>query len=336
MGRLVFRVFLGFFALIAFAVIGGAMYEAFGRKNAVISFPPAGRMVDVGDRRIQLDCRGAGNPTVVFESGLDIYGSLSWSAVHGDVAKTTRACAYSRAGIMWSDPRDDAHDGKAVAEDLHAALNRAGERGPFVLVGHSIGGPYITIYTRYFGTEVAGLVFVDASHPEQEQRLSIAGATAASKLMLLRDKVGAALHWTGLVRAVVGASRLPLSNLHDEDAVKAYASTSLGGISKETDAREKTLSEAGTFREFGARPLVVLTAMAPWPEQVRAGLGISAAQAEQWQDAWKRMHDEQATWSSQGQHLLVPDAGHYVQLDRPDIVIKAIQMVVNKVRGNRE
>jgi len=113
-----------------------------------VSFPLQGKLVDIGGRRIQLDCRGTGSPIVIFESGLDINGSLSWSAVHDEIAKTTRACAYSRAGIMWSDPKDGPQNAKTIAEDLHAALAAAGEKPPFVLVGHSLGGPYIMTYTN--------------------------------------------------------------------------------------------------------------------------------------------------------------------------------------------
>ena len=65
-----------------------------------------GRLIDIGGgRHMQIDCRGSGTPTVVFEAGLDTMGSLSWSAVQDPVAATTRACAYSRSGIMWSEPR---------------------------------------------------------------------------------------------------------------------------------------------------------------------------------------------------------------------------------------
>src|SRR5262249_23491833 len=87
-------------ALIAFSGIG---YETIGRYRTARDFPPPGKLADIGGRRVQLDCRGTGTPAVVFEAGLDTMGSLSWSAVHDAVAGITRACTYSRAGIMWSD-----------------------------------------------------------------------------------------------------------------------------------------------------------------------------------------------------------------------------------------
>src|SRR5689334_25308998 len=97
------RIGLGVLAIIALALGVGSGYEAIGRSRAARDFPPPGKLVDIGGRRIQLDCRGTGTPTVVFEDGLDMGGSLSWFGVHDSIAKTTRACAYSRAGIMWSE-----------------------------------------------------------------------------------------------------------------------------------------------------------------------------------------------------------------------------------------
>ncbi len=329
---------LGIFALVVLATIVGVAYEMSSRRHAAQEFPPPGKLVDIGGRRIQLDCRGTGSPTVIFESGLDMNGSLSWSEVHDEIAKTTRACAYSRAGLMWSDPRDTPQSGKSIAEDLHATLSKAGEQGPFVLVGHSLGGPYIMIYTKYFGAEVAGLVFVDASHPEQDQRFDAVAKISESKLMQLRDKMGALLNWTGVVR-VVADTEEKMPNVPDrvDLAVKAYTATSLGPLLRESEAVEQTFAEAGTFRQLGDRPLFVLTSMAPFPEKATADLNMAAEaeQYKQYQEIAKQMHEEQATWSSQSQHQLVPDAGHYIQFDRPDIVIEAVRSVVEKVRANR-
>ncbi len=149
-------------ALVGVAMLAGATFEQMSRIKARRDYPPLGRMIDIGGRRIQLDCRGKGSPTVVFESGLGTSGSLDWWRVHDRIAATTRACVYSRAGMMWSDPAPEPRDGNAMAEDLHKTLSMSGEAFPIVLVAQSAGGLIAMIYTRRFPTEVAGLVMVDS------------------------------------------------------------------------------------------------------------------------------------------------------------------------------
>jgi pimeloyl-ACP methyl ester carboxylesterase len=326
------RIALGLVGLLALATVVGAGYELAGRRRAAREFPPPGRLVDVGGRLVHLDCRGAGAPVVVFEAGLDVGGALDWSSVHDSVATTTRACAYSRAGIMWSDPRPGPQSGKTVAEDLHATLARAGERPPFVLVAHSLGGPYAMTYTKHFGADVAGLVFVDASHPDQVRRL--ASVTSESSGRVTRPyKVASALAWTGLVRALAGAmGGVPHEPAAATRATAAYAATSLRAMLKEADAIDETLAEAGTVRQLGARPLMVLTAAAPLSPADLAGMKLTPAQGRQRAAIWRALQADEASWSSRGQHRLVPDAHHYIQFDRPDVVIAAVRAVIDSVR----
>jgi pimeloyl-ACP methyl ester carboxylesterase len=326
------RLAFGAAGAVALVAALGAGYEAAGRRWAARAFPPPGRLVDVGGRRIQLDCRGAGAPTVVFEAGLDPSGSLGWSAVHDSVAKGTRACAYSRAGVMWSDARPGPHSARAVAEDLHAALRNAGERPPFVLVGHSLGGPYAMAYTKYFGDEVAGLVFVDASHPDQLRRLASVAPPGPSRTERVY-KLLAALAWTGVVRAAAAVypaapNEPPLAAL----AMAAYASTSIHAVLAESDGVARTLAEAGTFRRLGRRPLFVLTATAPLPPGPLTRAKPTEAQERRRQEIWNALQADEASWSSRSQHRLVPGAGHFVHLDRPDVVIAAVRAVVDSTR----
>jgi pimeloyl-ACP methyl ester carboxylesterase len=327
------RVALGVVGLLLLAAVVGAGYEAVGRWRAARDFPPPGRLVDVGGRRIQLDCRGAGAPTVVFESGLDMGGSLNWSTVHDSVARTTRACAYSRAGIMWSDPPGRPQTGARIAEDLHAALAAAGERPPFVLVGHSLGGPYAMIYTKRFGAEVAGLVFVDASHPDQVRRLSALQVPSLAESMR-PFRIAAALAPLGVARVATAApDSAPPPPAFDVRAGAAYAPTSLRAMLAEADAFDGTMAEAGSARRLGDRPLFVLTATAPASGEALAAMKLKPEQDRQRLAIWTAMQDEEATWSSRSQHRLVPDASHYIQLDRPDVVIAAVRSVVDSVRA---
>ena len=155
------------------------------RQQTAQKYPAPGKLVDIWGRKMQIDCRGAGSPTVVLESGLDHYGSLSWAKVHDDIAQITRVCAYSRAGILWSDPAPGNFDSQRTARDLHAALTKAGEKTPLVMVGHSLGGPHIMTFTSLYDREVAGLVFVDASHPDQVERFRKVIGNASEEVPLM-------------------------------------------------------------------------------------------------------------------------------------------------------
>lgn len=323
-------------ALVALVLLVGAVYEVNGRRASAREFPPRGRLIDIGGRRIQLDCRGAGSPTVVFESGMGIDGSLSWSAVHDSIASTTRACAYSRAGIMWSDRRGGPQIGKSVADDLHATLRAAGEHPPFVMVGHSSGGPYVLAYTERYGSDVAGVVFVDASHPSQFSRFrEVTQVTLQQAIRPLR--VAAALNWTGLVRAMSASAA---SQGHEPREVArakaAYASTSLASMIAEADGFDSTLADVAASHQLGDRPLVVLTAGAPPSPGELTAMQMTAAQGKRRSAIWNAMQDEEATWSSSSQHMIVSDATHYIQFDRPDVVIAAVRSVVDSVRRRRQ
>ena len=335
MKRWLKRIGLGISALMIVTLLSGSAWEFVSRRTAAREFPPPGKLVDIGGRRIQIDCRGEGSPTVVLVSGLDTFGALSWTAVHDSIARTTRTCAYSRAGIMWSDA-GPAVTAKGVAEDLHATLEKAGENAPFVMVGHSLGGPYIMTYTKYFGEQVAGLVMVDASHPEQFARYAPI-APEATKLPLTPIKIGAALGWTGLVRFTArGTEAMPNQSADGLRASSAYISQSINGALKEAVALEASFLEAGTIRTVGDRPLIVLTAMLPMTPAQRKLLKLDEQQATAFKDVWKSMHVEEASWSSRGQHVVVPDASHYIQFYRPDIVIAAVRSVVDSVRAPRD
>lgn len=328
------KIGLALTALLAMIVAGGAAYEAIGKWQTGRNYPPMGRLVDIGGRHLQLDCRGQGSPTVVFESGLDMLGSLSWAAVHDQVAATTRACAYSRAGMLWSDPARGKRDAQAVAADLHALLQQAGETGPLVLVGHSLGGPYVLTYTQAHGDEVAGLVLVDATHPDQMPRLAEAGApTGLSATARNIQGLAASLQWTGLVRAYAHAQpTMPHLPPRAEAVMRAYAATSLGAMLVESDELEATLTQAGAARNLDGRPVVILTAMAPFTAEARQALGINDDQATRIKAIWRDLHAEVAGWSSRGWQEEVSDADHYIQFDRPDRVVAAVNAVVTQVR----
>ena len=339
------RILLGLLALLGLLLVVGSIYEALERKNATANYPPPGKLVDIGGRKMHIDCRGTGSPTVILESGLGTGGTLDWTLVHDEIAGFTRTCAYDRAGIMWSDPKDTPQDAAAVTEDLHALLKRAGIDDQLVLVGHSIGGPYTRTYTGKYGDQVAGLVMVDPSQPDQVARLGKAtGLDVHPKRASTLMHTAKALAWTGLVRFVIARGDKPklrtaaeTKRLGDALAISgAYTSGSIRGSTSELDGFDRTMDQGRAVHSFGNRPLIVLTAMAPFkPEQLK-GLGMKAEQGARFKQVWKELHTEQAAFSTRGRQQVVPDATHYIQVDRPEVVIAAVREVVDTVRADAQ
>jgi pimeloyl-ACP methyl ester carboxylesterase len=136
------------------------------RHHLAPPYAAAGKGVDFGPRSLYIDCRGSGSPTVVLEAGSGS-DSGTWSAVHDALATTTRTCAYDRAGRGRSDDRGRHTLADAIA-DLRALLAAAGEQGPYIAVGHSLGGAYARVFAGTDGAGVVGLVLVDAFNPDLE------------------------------------------------------------------------------------------------------------------------------------------------------------------------
>lgn len=316
--------------LIVCVTLFGAGYEYVVRRNAQVTYPPPGEMVDIGGRKMHLDCRGSGSPTVILEAGLDSNGSLSWDKVQDEIARVTRTCSYDRAGVMWSDPKSEPQDADAVVADLHATLGGAGITGPLVLVGHSLGGPYIMNYTRKHGEDVKGLVFVDGSHPDQLERLPAAVIDVVRVTFIY--KALAALAWTGIFQ-IVPDPELPGMPDRIKPIVQAHRGETFGANIKEMSGIENTFRQSGALRTLGDRPLVVLVGVQPLPKEQLAAMNLTAEDGEELQAVWREMSTDAATWSTRSRLQLIPDSMHYIQFQRPDLVIEAVTEVVNTVRA---
>ncbi|HEV7690597.1 MAG TPA: alpha/beta hydrolase [Hyphomonadaceae bacterium] len=326
-------------ALIALALPGLSACETVYEAQAVKEYPPPGKLVDVGGgRKIQIDCRGEGGPTVVFQAGGDVLGSLGWGPAQERISKTARACAYSRAGILWSDPAPGNFQPDEVAKDLHAALAAAGEKPPYVLVAHSRGGLYNMIFAGMYKDEIAGLVFADSSHPDQEKVFEEAGIPRGDYVTPAQD-LGLAFSWTGLMRL----SKYP-TDASIEKEVNAFYPKSAAANAREARGRGHTLEVAGKYRDLINWPVVVLARELPEQTQQRKTLdahdayllsadglddGIKAPANE---IVWRKLQSDLSTWSSRGRLQIVPESNHAFFFFKPDVVAGAIEEVLAAAR----
>lgn len=147
----------------------GSWVDWLARRSIAAAYDAQGRLVDVAGRSIYVDCRGAGSPTIVFEAGMG--GTADgWGHVFPASVKRARSCVYDRAGLGRSEPRER-HSAAGVAADLRAALAAAGEKPPFLVVGHSLGGVYARVFGSAHADEVAGIVLVDSFNPDLFERI---------------------------------------------------------------------------------------------------------------------------------------------------------------------
>ena len=149
----------GIVAALLILILAGWIFEPIAEAADAKAYPPPGQMVDVGGYRLHINCTGSGSPTVVIETGWGD-SSASWGWVQPEVAKTTRICTYDRAGMGWSETSPQPRTAREFAKELHTLLAKANEPGPYVLVGHSLGGYTVRVYAHDYPEEVAGLVLM--------------------------------------------------------------------------------------------------------------------------------------------------------------------------------
>lgn len=299
--------------------------------------------MDLGGHRIHMNCTGKGSPTVVVENGLGDF-SFNWMLVQTQVSKFTRICTYDRAGYAWSDPGPKPRTFAQLNLELRDVLAKLGEKGPFILVGHSYGGPVIRNFAITYPHDVAGMVQVDAAF--EGMRVGIGGGKT---LRLGEDAKGRIIPAPHEEMAESDKPVLPpeapqspqqLDQLYrvlpEADQKLQLWAQSLPVIqdaeASQTDwsgeyfAKWMKTSQAGTL---GSIPLVVLT-------RADGGYGndqdVPAAQLEKERKQGQAML---VTLSTNSKHVIVK-SGHNMELEAPDQVSAAIRMVVEALRNKRK
>jgi pimeloyl-ACP methyl ester carboxylesterase len=257
------RSFLFLLGLVFLAAIISSIYQARATTNDLKAHPAPGQMVNVDGLMYHLNCLGTGSPTVILEAGLG-ESSLSWYPVQAEIAKTTRVCAYDRAGLGWSESTNKPMSPEQVATNLHTLLQNAGIAAPFILVGHSRGGVFVRSFYHLFQAEVQGMVLVDSTHENvgvrshaysgnayETQKLLIAIAVPLSSLGVIR--------LAGLADADRQPSPLPADVLVAKTAVQNRTTTARATVNELVVARQSLDPQTPPPISLGDLPLVVLT-----------------------------------------------------------------------------
>src|ERR1051326_8920652 len=286
--------------------------------------PVPGNFYSVNGRQMHIYCSGAGSPTVLIETGAGATW-LGWQGVQSRLAQVTRVCTYDRAGHGWSEPRTGTRDAETIVNELHGLLDQAAVERPLVVTGHSLGGLLAREYAREFPAEIAGVVMIDSSSPQQLDE--IPGERASYE----QDKRNFArqLFWERM-RVWSGWERLT-GNCHDEpspelkylagqyDALMCRPAY-VGGDDSEFIDFEQTCNQAGRLKSFGMVPLLVIS-RDPARQQ-------ATAERIKAQRMWDQEQERLKALSPLSWRVIARNAGHAIHHDRLELVIAEMTKLI--------
>ena len=314
--------------VVVIALLIGALYQVFSEVSDRHKHPPQGELVDVGGFRLHLSCLGKGSPTVVMDAGGGA-PSITWGLVPSQIAKFTRVCTYDRAGFGWSDPNlKRPRTSQQSVEELHLLLTKADIKPPYVLVGHSLGGVNMRLYASQYSEDVVGLVLVDSSHenqvtPEMSKRVRIQSwlyliLRIASRFGIVRF-VGQMNLLSILedVKQEIKKYPLAVQSLFDTFKSFCYRPRYWAAASSELANIERSLKDIRAVSSLGNLPLIVLSQGSKDPE-------VSDERVQR----WASLQLDLTKLSSNSQRIVAEDSGHLIQLDQPELVVDAVQQIV--------
>ena len=311
--------------LLIVVLLAGLIYQFVATRLAYRKYPAPGEMVTVSGHGMQLYCTGRarGGPTVVMDSGLG-GGLLDWQTVQPKVAEFARVCSYDRSGIGWSESGPTPRTSPQIARELHALLENAGEDGPYVLVGHSFGGTNVQLYAAEYPKEVAGMVLVDSALDtrvlDEDLRKALAEIAPSPLTIKATAPVGIprlfASEEGSLPRRLAQERSAIYNGTRHLYAVADESATVQKGVAKATDA-------APSLKD---KPLIVLSAGA------RQYPGFTKKQAKRTDKQANEFEAGLTDLSENSKLVAAKKSTHYIQWDRPGLVVDAIRQVVDAAR----
>lgn len=323
-------------------LIIGTTYEFLASRREADLFPQQGKSVQLSAEfqniSLNLNCSGPGTdgsaPTVILDSGLGVPG-IGWKLVQTEVAKFARVCSYDRAGYAWSDESRQPRTSLQIATELHALLRAAGEKGPFVLVGHSFGGYNVRVYTGQYPQEVVGMVLVDASHEDQLSRMPPAMKALMQPPTEGQLRVAGVLRTLGILRALTPADSdgLP-KELAKQLAYLQLLPKNATAYSAELRSFALSSQQVRAAGKLDDRPLIVLTAGKP-DSTTALAMGVPQKDIDEQRRVWvDEFQVNHAELSTRGKRIIVMDSGHMIPFERPDAVVAAIREVWEAARAS--
>lgn len=270
-----------------------------------------GELIDIGSHRLHIHCVGEGSPAIIIDSGIGGF-SLEWSRIQNKLSNEFRVCSYDRAGYGWSDPGPTPRTTARISRELHVLLSEANVQGPYILVGHSFGGYNIRYFASEYPDLVAGMVFVDASHPEQFNTEEFKRIKATTKASIRKMEP-------------VVSKNFPVGKMFTAyQLMSSYKSKMT--VLNESELMDLSAAQVMSHREQQAYsfPVVIITrGKRVWPHN---------EMGDRREQKWANLQNDLEDLSLDTKHFIAYKSGHIVHLDQPKLVTKTILLAASRAR----
>lgn len=309
--------------VILLLAIAGTIYQTAATEADQRNFPPPGNLIDVGGFKMHIHCEGEGSPTVILEA---MSGGVSaqWGWIQPEVQNETRVCVYDRAGYGWSESDPEAPTLARTVRNLHTLLVNANVDGPYVMVGHSLGGVYVRQFAADYPDQVVGMVLIDEANPQQFVKYPQQFADGDNYVKMLSGiKFAARLGVMHLYFAFGGEmdfAGLPEPQRSQHKAI--WSSPKYFEVQgAEIRAGRSIWADALNLKGLGDKPLMVISRDANLDYE------------------WSKYQAELATLSTNSHHITIEGANHTALVfdeKNAHIVSNAILQVVDAIRGGTQ
>jgi len=318
-------------SLIVLILLTGLCFRLF---NTAPQAP--GKLVDVGGFNLHINSSGekSNKPTLVIESGAGT-PATAYHWLDKKLNNTIRVVRYDRAGLGYSDESNTPRDPKTVARELHTLLEKSGEHPPYIMAGHSLGGLHIRVFTQMYPDEVVGMVFLDSSHPDQQERMKMPVFDSMTTIL----KVYSVLADMGIVSAIdtlfgplTTGEGLP-SEINHEMSDILKNGKHLSGQIKEMEFLDTAFQQSKTTKDFGSIPVRVFTAAGEIPEINKKIMREFGMDPDTFQPKWFKLQKEIAETSTNGKQVNI-DGNHFsifTKEENADIICKEIRLLLREL-----
>lgn len=311
-----------------------ALYQAIASWLEDRQQPP-GQLIDIGGYKLHFDIAGAGNPTIVLDHSL---GGIEGYFLLEELSQLTQVFIYDRAGYGWSDRSPYPRTSRQIVRELDRLLTQAQINPPYILIGNSFGSYNVRLYAHLFPHKVAGIVLTDGL--QETGMLSMPLQLKALQLFFISGFVmsvfGSILGIIRLLKVCRLFELLKPELRHSSQDALRYVQRSFCRpkhwitMAQEMINLSKSGHQVSIAKNFGTLPVVSIKASSFFKPTLWTNL-IPLHNANQLRE---KMHLELSTLSTNFVQLEASKTGHFVWLDRPDVIVDAVKMLLNKINSS--